>query len=140
MRYTGTLKLLSKYALGLLFALAGLYHFVNPAFYLRMMPPYLPWHLPLVYLSGVGETALGLLLLVPKYTRLAAWGLIALLVAVFPANLHMAFNPQLFPDLSPVALWLRLPLQGLLIAWVYSFTRDDKDGSSRSGVRDSRAL
>ena len=139
MRYTGTLKLLSKYLLGLLFALAGLYHFVNPAFYLRMMPPYLPWHLFLVYFSGLCETALGLLLLVPKYTRLAAWGLIALLVAVFPANLYMAFNPQLFPELSPVALWLRLPLQGLLIAWVYTFTRDDGN-SGKDGVRDGRAL
>jgi uncharacterized membrane protein len=134
MRYTGTFKLLSKYSLGLLFALAGLYHFVNPAFYLRMMPPYLPWHLFLVYLSGLCETALGLLLLVPKYTRLAAWGLIALLVAVFPANLNMAFNPQLFPELSPAALWLRLPLQALLIAWVYWFT-----GSDRRSRRDGRA-
>lgn len=140
MRYTGTLKLLSKYALGLLFALAGLYHFVNPAFYLRMMPPDLPWHLFLVYFSGLCETALGLLLLVPKYTRPAAWGLIALLVAVFPANLYMAFNPQLFPELSPVALWLRLPLQGLLIAWVYSFTRVDEGVSNNSGGRDGRAL
>jgi uncharacterized membrane protein len=138
MRYTGTLKLLSKYLLGLLFALAGLYHFVKPAFYLRMMPPYLPWHLFLVHLSGLCETALGLLLLTPKYTRFAAWGLIALLVAVFPANLHMAFNPQLFPEFSPVALWLRLPLQALLIAWVYSLTGGD-DGNSRSGRRDGRA-
>src|SRR4028119_193601 len=113
MRYIGTIKLLSKYLLGLSFALAGLYHFINPAFYLRMMPPYLPWHLFLIYLSGFFEAALGLLLLVPKYTRLAAWGLIALLVAVFPANVQMALNPQLFPDIPPLALWLRLPLQAV---------------------------
>ena len=111
-----------KYFLGLSFVLAGLYHFINPTFYLRMMPPFLPWHLFLIYLSGFFEMALGMLLLVPKYTRLAAWGLIALLVAVFPANVHMALNPQLFPDLPRVALWLRLPLQAVLIAWAYWFT------------------
>lgn len=132
MRYTGTLKLLSKYLFGLLFVLTGLYHFVNPAFYLRMMPPFLPWHLFLVYLSGFCEAALGLLLLFPKYTRRAAWGLIALLVAVFPANLYMAFNPQLFPGIPPVALWLRLPLQALLIAWAYSFTGGARTTESRT--------
>ncbi|HYO99283.1 MAG TPA: DoxX family membrane protein [Pyrinomonadaceae bacterium] len=127
-----TLKLLLKYALGLSFALAGLYHFVNPAFYLRMMPPFLPYHLFLVYLSGFFETALGLLLLVPKYTRLAAWGLVALLVAVFPANVHMALNPQLFPDLPPAALWLRLPLQAVFIAWAYWFTGgEQRESKSR---------
>lgn len=118
-----------KYSLGLSFVLAGLYHFINPAFYLRMMPSYLPWHLFLIYLSGFFETALGLLLLVPKYTRLAAWGLIALLVAVFPANVNMALNPQLFPDLPPVALWLRLPLQIVFIALAYWFTSGDRHES-----------
>jgi uncharacterized membrane protein len=122
------LKLLSKYALGLLFILGGVYHFVNPSLYVRMMPSYLPWHLFLVYLSGFFEAGLGLLLLVPRYTRLAAWGLIALLVAVFPANVQMALNPQLFPDLPPVALWLRLPLQAVFIVWAYSLTGSDKAG------------
>lgn len=112
--------------------LAGLYHFINPAFYLRMMPPYLPWHLFLIYLSGFFEVALGALLLVPKYTRLAAWGLIALRIAVFPANIHMALNPQLFPDIPPVALWLRLPLQALFILWSYWFTGDVRMNQSRT--------
>jgi uncharacterized membrane protein len=125
-----TLKLLLKYLFGLSFVLAGLYHFVNPAFYLRIMPPVLPWPLFLIYLSGFFEVALGLLLLLPKYTRLAAWGLIALLLAVFPANVYMALNPQLFPDITPVALWLRLPLQALFIAWAYWFTRDTRPTTS----------
>lgn len=116
---------------GLSFVLAGLYHFINPAFYLRMMPPFLPWHLFLIYLSGFFEMALGLLLLIPKYTQRAAWGLIALLVAVFPANIHMALNPQLFPDLPRVALWLRLPLQVVFIAWAFWLTRGDSDDQSR---------
>jgi len=121
-----TLKLVLRYVLGILFIVAGLYHFINPAFYLRIMPPYLPWHLFLVYLSGFFEIALGLLLLIPKFTRPAAWGLIALLIAVFPANIHMATNPQLYPDFPAVALWLRLSLQFALIAWAYWYTGDRK--------------
>jgi uncharacterized membrane protein len=131
----GTLKLLSKYSLGLLFVLGGLYHFINPALYLRMMPSYLPWHLFLVYLSGFFEAALGLLLLVPKYTRLAAWGLIALLVAVFPANLQMALQPEMFPGIPPLALWLRLPLQAVFILWAYSLTRGHRATDGRAAER-----
>lgn len=86
------------------------------------MPPYLPWHLLLVYLSGILEIALGVALLTRKFTRIAAWGLIALLVAVFPANIHMAVNHDLFPEYSGVALWLRLPLQFALMALVYWYT------------------
>jgi uncharacterized membrane protein len=117
------LKIILKYLLCVLFVLAGLNHFINPAFYLKIMPPYLPWHLPLVYLSGFFEIALGVLLLVPALTRVAAWGLIALLVAVFPANIQMAINPQLYSDIHPLALWLRLPLQAALVAWAYWYTR-----------------
>ena len=121
-----TLKTILKYLLCAGFVLAGLNHFINPGFYLKIMPPYLPWHLPLVYLSGFFEIALGVLLLVPALTRAAAWGLVALLIAVFPANIHMAINPQLYPDINPLALWLRLPLQVVLIAWAYWYTRPDR--------------
>ncbi|HEX8336876.1 MAG TPA: MauE/DoxX family redox-associated membrane protein [Pyrinomonadaceae bacterium] len=117
------LKIILKYLLCVFFVAGGLNHFANPDFYLKIMPPYLPWHLFLVYLSGFFEVALGVLLLARPYTRVAAWGLIALLVAVFPANIHMAINPQLYPDISPLALWLRLPLQAVLIAWAYWYTR-----------------
>ena len=118
-----TLKTILQYLLCVVFVLAGLNHFINPALYLKIMPPYLPWHLFLVYLSGFFEMALGVLLLIPALTRVAAWGLVALLVAVFPANIHMALNPQLYPDISPLALWLRLPLQAVFIAWAYWYTR-----------------
>lgn len=117
------LKTILKYLLFVFFVAAGLNHFINPAFYLKIMPPYLPWHLFLVYLSGFFEVALGVLLLAPVFTRVAAWGLIALLIAVFPANIQMAINPQLYPDISPPALWLRLPLQAVFIAWAYWYTR-----------------
>ncbi len=117
------IKLILKYLLALGFVLAGINHFINADFYLRMMPSYLPAHLFLVYLSGVFEGVLGILLLIPKFTQLAAWGLIALLVAVFPANIFMAQHAELFSEFSRTALYLRLPVQIVLIAWVFWFTR-----------------
>ena len=87
------------------------------------MPPYLPWHAELVYLSGIAEIMLGALLLPRQFAKLAAWGLIALCIAVFPANLHMALHAELYPAIPLWALWLRLPLQGLLIAWAWWYTR-----------------
>ena len=112
-----------KWFLGIAFILAGINHFLNPDFYLKMMLPVLPQHLFLVYLSGFFEIALGVLLLIPKFTKLAAWGLIALLIAVFPANIYMAMNPQMFPEFSPLALYIRLPVQLILIVWAFWFTR-----------------
>ena len=117
------IKTILKYLFALSFVLAGFNHFINTAFYLKIMPPFLPWHRTLVYLSGVIEIALGLLLIIRKYTHVAAWGLIALLVAVFPANIHMAVNQHLYPEYSGTALWLRLPIQLVLIAWAYCYTR-----------------
>lgn len=117
------IKTILKYLLAFAFMLAGANHFINPAFYLSIMPPILPAHLFLVYLSGVCEIALGALLLIPKYSRFAAWGLIALLIAVFPANVYMAMNAELFPQFSPEAIWLRLPLQFVLIGWAFWHTR-----------------
>lgn len=114
---------------GILYVAAGVNHFVRPAFYVKIMPPYLPWHLELVYLSGAAEIVLGVLLLIPKFRSLAAWGLIALLVAVFPANIHMAMHNELYPEIAPVLLWMRLPLQFLLMAWAYWFTGGPKKGA-----------
>lgn len=109
--------------LSLVFVAAGVNHFVNPDFYVQIMPPYLPAHLELVYLSGVFEILGGVAVLVPGIRGAAGWGLVLLLVAIFPANLHMALNPDLFPGLSPAALYARLPLQAFLIAWAYWATR-----------------
>lgn len=114
-------------ALRLLFALffiaAGLNHFRIPAFYQRMIPTAMPDPAALVALSGACEVLGGLLLAVPRTRRIAAWGLIALLIAVFPANIQMALHPELFPELNPVALLIRLPLQIVLIAWAWMYTR-----------------
>ena len=79
------MKSATRYIFGAAFALAGINHFVNPDFYVRMMPPYLPWHLALVYLSGIAEVVLGGMLLVRRWSALAAWGLVTPLVAIFPA-------------------------------------------------------
>ena len=130
------MKTALKWLLGLLFIVAGLNHFRVAEFYVKIMPPYLPWPLELVYLSGIMEVALGGLLLVPKWTRLAAWGLIALLIAVFPANIHMALRPDLFPEFDRVVLWLRLPLQGVFIAWAFWFTRKPKPTNSTRPTRE----
>jgi uncharacterized membrane protein len=114
---------LTRSLLGGLFVVSGVTHFVKTSFYVSIMPPYLPWHLELVYVTGVAEAVLGVLLLIRRRPVWAAWGLIALLVAVFPANVHMAMHPELYPSLPALGLWLRLPVQGLLIAWAYWYTR-----------------
>ncbi len=91
-----------------------------------MMPPYLPWPGPLVAISGVAEIAGGSGLLVPRTRVLAGWGLIALLVAVFPANLHIALHGWPGVNLPAWVLWARLPLQIVMVAWVYWAARTSR--------------
>jgi uncharacterized membrane protein len=118
------LKLIGLYVMAVAYIAAGLNHFRAPGFYLKMMPPYLPAHGFLVAASGVAEVLLGVLLL-PAITRpYAAWGVIALLIAIFPANLYMlTARETVFPDFPVWALWLRLPLQLVLIWWAWIYTR-----------------
>ena len=118
-------KTISRYVFGVFFVLAGANHFLNTAFYVSIVPPYLPWHAALVYISGIAEIGLGAMLLTQRWSVMSAWGLIALLIAVFPANVHMALHPELYPWASAVGLWIRLPLQAVLIAWAYWYTRRD---------------
>lgn len=110
------------YLQALVYVAAGINHFVRPRFYLAIMPPYLPAHQLLVDLSGVAEIGLGLGLLFPATRVWAAWGLILLLIAVFPANVYMA-TAESFAQLPGWLRWGRLPLQGLLIWWAYRYTR-----------------
>lgn len=118
----GQAKAIGKAIFAALFIVGGVGHFVETDTYMRIIPPYLPSHRALVLLSGVFEIALGVLLLVPKMSRLAAWGLIALLVAVFPANVFMSQHAERFP-VPPTLPLLRLPLQALLILWAWAYTR-----------------
>ena len=120
---------LALLALAGFFVVAGVNHFVNPDFYVGIMPPYLPAHLELVYLSGFFEIVGGIAVLIPGVRTLAGWGLVLLLLAVYPANLHMALHPELFPDMSASALYARLPLQFLFIAWAYWATRSEAPGA-----------
>lgn len=121
MTETKSLKLtISRSLCTLAFAAAGLLHFVKPQVFCKIMPAYLPFPLELVYVSGIFEIAGALGLLIPGLRRPAVWGLLCLLVAVFPANINMALHPQLTPDLPVWLLYLRLPLQPVLMLWVWS--------------------
>lgn len=122
-----------RIGLALFFGLAGVGHFTDAAFFVSIVPSYLPFPTALVYLSGVAEIAGAAGLMVERTRRFAAWGLIGLLIAVFPANIDMALHPQSWPaapswsglqDPDPVMLYLRLPMQFVLMAAVGLFTRD----------------
>ena len=108
------------------FCFAGVGHFSNTEFFLSIVPPYLPSPLGLVYVSGVFEILGGLGVLVAPTRRFAGLGLLALLVAVYPANIHMALNPDQFSDMPPAALWARLPIQFVFAAIVWWAIRPDK--------------
>jgi uncharacterized membrane protein len=107
----------------------GVLHFVQADAFVSIMPPWIPWHLAMVYISGVFEI-LGGVGLIPERTRSAAgWGLIALYIAVFPANIHMAINEVPLGDqpVDPVILWARLPLQAVFIALAWWVSRPDAE-------------
>lgn len=121
--------------MGAFYVFAGAMHFRVPDAYLPMMPAYLPWHAQLIFVSGAAELLCGLGVLFPPTRKLAAWGTIALLVAVFPANIHVALHdvPLFGASQGAGALnWIRLPFQGVLIAWAWWYTRDDPRGPQRS--------
>jgi len=105
--------------------LAGTLHFVRPRWYEAIMPDWVPAHRELVLASGVAEAAGGLALMAPDpgVRRAGAWWLVATLVAVFPANLHMALHPERYRRIPPAALWGRLPVQLGFIAWVLAAGR-----------------
>ena len=100
----------------------GINHFVDPTWFVQIMPPYLPWHYQLVYLSGLFEIVLGFMLIIPKTRKIAAHGLIILLIAVYPANIYLALNqlPQDMMGISSFAAsWVRLPIQFILLGLAY---------------------
>jgi len=116
------LKVTSKYLLAIFMIGAGTTHLVNPGFFLKIIPPYLPLHNELVFLSGIFEILLGGLLLMPWFSQLAAWGIMILLIAVFPANIYLYQHQEILPA-PPIIHLLRLPLQGVFILWAYWHTR-----------------
>jgi len=117
------MKAISLYFMAAIYILAGINHFINPQPYFNIMPAFLPWPLWLVYLSGVLEILLGGLLLPRQSRKWAAWGIIILLICVFPANIQMAVN---YWSVNSPYKWLalaRLPLQFVLMWWARVFTR-----------------
>jgi uncharacterized membrane protein len=101
----------------------GVDHFINPEFYLAIMPPSFPLHAEAVYISGFFEILGGVCLLVPRLRKIAGWGLVALLICVYPANIYMALTPEAFPEIPLSLLYFRLALQFLFFYWAYSVTR-----------------
>jgi len=126
-------RALSRWVLTVFMVGAGVNHFLSPEPYVAMMPAALPAPLLLVHISGVAEILGGLGLIAPATRRLAAWGLVALLVAVFPANLNMAVHhlPLGSLEVPAWALWARLPLQLVLIAWAWWVSRPRLNPTNR---------
>ncbi|MCU4751842.1 hypothetical protein OB919_07575 [Halobacteria archaeon AArc-curdl1] len=122
------------YVMSSLYLLAGVAHFLAPKSFERAVPPQFPRPLELVYLSGIAEIALGIGVLYRRTRGVSAWGIVALLIAVFPANVHIATSDVLDADLPPrfarvarlVAL-VRLPFQAVLIAWAWWYTKPIAD-------------
>jgi uncharacterized membrane protein len=123
------LKLPLLYVMGPMYVVAGVLHFVVPELYVQIVPPVFPAALALVYLSGLAEIAVGIGLLLPRTRRYGAWATVALLVAIFPANVYMATHGVVIEGLpgggdpSAAVRWGRLPLQGVLILWALWYTR-----------------
>lgn len=125
------------YLMGPLYVVAGVLHFVYPHAYAQIVPPWLPAPLLLVYLSGIAEITLGLGVVHPRTRRAAAWGLVVLLLAVFPANIYMATSGVVISgttlgtlEPSPLVRWGRLPLQAVLLLWAWWYTQPDADASA----------
>ena len=124
-------KTILLWVMALAYIGAGFNHLMNPDFYVRIIPPWLPNPEWLNLLSGLAEIVLGVYLLEKRVRVLAAWGIIALLVAVFPANLYVAMEnlgPSGEPGTGPGALhWIRIPFQGLFIVWAWWYTWPDAE-------------
>lgn len=108
-----------RIGLASLFLASGIGHFVDSDAFVAIVPPYLPSPLALVAISGAFEIAGAIGLLLPATRPAAGIVLILLMIAVFPANLHMALHADEFPRFAPWLLWVRLPLQAVLIAWAW---------------------
>jgi uncharacterized membrane protein len=123
----GLFKKITIYFMGSAYIYVGIRHFIDPNFFLAIMPDFLPYHLEAVYISGVFEILLGGMLLFKKSRRIAGWGLIALLIAVFPANIYLAQNEaaQQSLDISQSLAIIRLPFQALFLGLAYWHTKDE---------------
>ena len=116
-------KLITIYLMSIFYVQIGIKHFTNADWFMKIMPPYLPWHKELVYLSGAFEIILGILLLFEKTRYFGGWGLIFLLIAVFPANIYLAQTNGQAMNISAALAWSRLPFQLVFIGLAYWHTK-----------------
>lgn len=120
------IKIVSKALLAVFLIFAGIMHFLRPEFFVRIVPPYLPFPMALVLISGALEIILGASLWIPCFSPVAAWGIIALMLAVFPANIYLFQHQEILPA-PPFVHLLRLPMQAVFILWAYWHTRLDPE-------------
>ena len=118
------LKLITILIMAYFYISVGIKHFTEPEWFLQIYPPFLPFGLAAVYISGFFEVLFGIMLLIPKTRYYAGWGLIALLIAVFPANIYLAYTNGAAMDISAATAWGRLPFQALFIALAYWHSKD----------------
>lgn len=121
-----------------MFVFAGVGHFARTEPMLEMLPPWVPYRIALIYLTGIVEFVLAAALLLPRFRRLAGWVCISVLVLFFPANIYAAFNQVGMGGhlWGPVYLWVRAPLQLILIGWAYWFVVRKRSLTSTEGERD----
>lgn len=110
------------YVMAAIYIVAGINHFRNPRLYLKIIPPFFSKPKLLNTISGIAEIVLGILLCIPQTSSIAAWGIILLLIAVFPANIYMYQNDKASLGLPKWVRLIRLPLQIILIFWAYQYT------------------
>ena len=112
-------KLISVYVMGIFYIIVGIKHFQDPSWFVQIVPPILPYKYELVYISGFFEVLLGILLMIPRFQSIAAKGLIALLICVYPANIYLAQTNGVALGISPLIAWGRLPFQFVFIGLAY---------------------
>lgn len=113
------IKYLSLMVMGIFYISIGISHFTSPIWYVQIVPPYLPYKLELVYISGLFEILFGGMLLFKKTRFLAGWGLILLLIAVYPANIYLAQTNGAAMNTTPLIAWGRLPVQFIFVGLAY---------------------
>ena len=112
-------KGISVYVMGIFYIIVGIKHFQDPSWFVQIVPPILPYKYELVYISGFFEVLLGILLMIPKFQSIAAKGLMALLICVYPANIYLAQTNGVAMGISPLIAWGRLPFQFVFIGLAY---------------------
>ena len=112
-------KVISVFVMGIFYVIVGIKHFQDPSWFVQIVPPILPYKYELVYISGFFEVLLGILLMIPRFQSIAAKGLMALLICVYPANIYLAQTNGVAMGISPLIAWGRLPFQFVFIGLAY---------------------